>query len=133
MIELYSTGVVVTGSATIEWAKKPIQLGRSATLNADKKTINLNLPGVYEIAVNAYGETTAADSLVFQLKGDGVDIERGAAQTDTAAGDYGSVSFSLLVGVSAEIANTDKAALTLEYMGGAGTIELVNIVVKKVA
>lgn len=131
MIELYSTDIAAVNGMTIEWETKSIQYGNTATLASDKKTINLNVPGVYEVTVSGYGSTTAAGSFAFQLSGVS-EIARGSTEQSTGAGEYGSVSFTILIGVSATAANTDKAALTLDYVGSAGNIELVDIVVKKV-
>lgn len=132
MLNLYSVDLTSAAAQIVEWGVKSIQRGTSATLSQDKKTIYLNTPGVYEISVNGYGSTTAAGTFGFQLVGDGEDIVRGAASMSTAIGGTGNAAFTALVAVNSAI-GTNKAAISVEYTGGAGTIDLANIVVKKVA
>ncbi len=133
MIQVYSTGIASTANQVISWANRGIQRGTTATLAADNQAINLNAPGVYEVSVNGYGTTTAAGTFGFQLNGDGNAIVRAAGSITTDAGEIGTVAFSTLIAVNGVYGSGTKAALTLTYTGGAGTITLVNMTVKKVA
>lgn len=133
MIQVYSTAVTSTANQTISWATTAIQRGTTATLAADGQTISLNAPGVYEVTVNGYGTTTAAGTFGLRLNGDGAAISRAASSMTTDAGEVGNAAFSTLVAVNGTYASGSKAALTLTYTGGAGTINLVSMVVKKVA
>lgn len=131
MIELYSTNIASTNGMTVPWNGKAAQAGASATLNSDGETISLNRVGTYEVTVNGFGSTTEAGTFGFQLNGNNGAIVRSAASETTTAAGVGSVSFTTLVVVtSSTYGNT--AEITVTYTGGAGTISLANIVVKKV-
>lgn len=133
MINLYSTAVTAAANQLITWANKAVQRGNSATLAADSQTINLNVPGIYEVSVSGYGTTTAAGTFGLQLNANGAAVTRGAASMTTDAGEVGTAAFDALVVVNGVYDSTAKAALTVTYTGGAGTITEVGIVVKKVA
>lgn len=133
MINLYSISQTAVADATVTWANKAVQRGISATLGSDNQTIYLNSPGVYEVSVHGHGLTTAAGEFGFQLVGDGTDIARAASFMDTGIGEVGAVAFDTLIAVNSTAGPTNKAALTLRYTGDAGTINLVSLVVKKVA
>jgi len=132
MIELYSTNVTSTEDMVISWNNKSVQVGRCSTLLDDNQSISINQPGVYEVTVNGYGSVTGGGEFGFQLLGAGVAIARGTGMTTTTGTGVGNVSFSALVKVTAS-AGVGTAILTVEYTGGAGTINLVNAVVKRVA
>lgn len=133
MLQVYSTALTSTANQTVSFSTKAVQRGTTATLAADRQTINLNSPGIYEVTVNGYGSTTAAGTFGFQLNGDGSTIARAASSMTTAQGGVGSASFTALVAVNGTYASGSKAALTLTYTGGAGTITLASMTVKKVA
>lgn len=133
MLQAYSANLTSTANQIIPWNTKAIQRGSTATLAADGQTITLNAPGVYEVSVNGYGSTTAAGTFGLQLNGDGAAIVRAASSMTTAQGGVGSASMTTLIAVNGVYGSNTKAALTLTYTGGAGTITMVDIVVKKVA
>ena len=126
MIQVYSTAATSTANMTVTWATTAVQRGTTATLAADNQTINLNAPGVYEVTVNGYGTTTAAGTFGLRLNGDGAAISRAASSMTTDAGEVGNATFSTLVAVNGTYASGTKAALTVTYTGGAGTITLVS-------
>ena len=132
MIELYSTNIPTTENMIVTWDKKSVQIGASATLAYDKQTINLNAPGVYRVHVNAYGSTDAAGTFGFQLKGNGVDIVRGATSQGTGATVIdAAVAFETNVRV-VNIPAYERASISLEYTGSVGDLRLVDIIVEKV-
>ena len=132
MIELYSTNVETTENMIVTWDKKSLQIGNTATLSADKQTINLNAPGVYRVHVNAYGSTDAAGTFGFQLQGNGVDIVRGASSqgTGTTVVDA-AVAFETNVRVMNAPAY-ERATIALEYTGSVGNLKLIDIIVERV-
>lgn len=132
MIELYSTDITTTANTIVTWDKKSVQIGNSATLAFDKQTIHLNAPGVYRVHVNAYGSTDAAGTFGFQLQGNGVDIVRGATSQGTGATVIdAAVAFETNIRV-VNASAYERASITLEYTGSAGTLRLVDIIVEKV-
>lgn len=133
MINLYSNNVTSTTGMTIQWNGKAVQRGVTATLDSDGQTIRLNESGVYRVTINGYGSTTAAGTFGFQLVGDGANIVRAAGGTNTDAGGLGNVCFATDVAVNGAYGVPAKASLKVTYTGGAGTINLVSIIVEKVA
>ncbi len=133
MINLYSTNLTSTTNMTVQWNAKSVQRGASATIDSDGQTIRLNESGVYKVTVNGYGSTTAAGAFGFQLVGDGTNIARAADGTTTGIGELGNASFATLVAVNGAYGIPVKASLKVVYTGGAGTINLVSIIVEKVA
>lgn len=133
MLQVYSTAITSTANQTVPLNTKAVQRGTTATLSPDGQTINLNAPGIYEVAVSGYGTTTAAGTFGFQLTGDGAAIARAASSMSTGAAGVGNAAFTTLVAVNGVYGSGAKATLALTYTGAGGTINLASVTVKKVA
>lgn len=134
MLETSVQNLAVSNNQAIAFAANSLQKGCAITHVAGGTVINLNQPGVYKVDVNAYGVTSAAGAFGVQLAKNSIaDPSATSSATTSAAADTAAVSFSKLISVghSCKCIN-NKVALTINYIGSSGTIDLANINVVKI-
>ncbi len=130
MMQAYNQNLAVTGPQQVVFAGSEVW-GDTANLEADNATVALNKPGMYEVSVSGYGLSTAAGTFGFQLVKNGVPIPNAQQSVVAPAGENVPTSFSKLIEVKAAPAG-NKAKLTLNYTGTAGTVVNINMIVKRV-
>lgn len=131
MLQAYVTGLSVAEGQDIAFPKVE-RIGTTVTGAIGSTTIQLNAPGVYMVSFNATGTTTAAGTFGFQMQRDGVAVPQAQASATTAAGDSAGVAFSTLMSVNRCCQSANGVVLSFRYTGGAGTVNLANVVVTKV-
>lgn len=130
MIQAYSLNLAVTGPQQVVFAGS-VGRGDTATLEADRATVALNVPGIYEVTVSGYGSSTATGTFGFQLVENGVPVQLAQQSVVAPAGENVPSNFSALIDVKPAPTGS-KARLTLNYTGTAGTIANVSLIVKRV-
>ena len=131
MIEAYSTALsVASSSGPIPFSNKMTR-GRSVVLDDDNKTFKFNLPGVYKVDVSVTGNVTAGGILSAQIYADGNPVARAQAQAVTGAAENQNIAFSTLLTVSPTMLG-ERATMTLNYGGGAGTLLLADVIITRV-
>lgn len=133
MLETSVQNLAVTANQAIAFGANNLQTGSTVTHTAGSTTVNLSSPGIYEVAFDAYGITTAAGAFGAQLSINGTaDSTAAASATTSAASDTAAISFSKLVRVAQSCACVNNAkTLTVVYTGSAGTIDNANLIVTK--
>lgn len=131
MLQAYTAKYDIAGEGNIPFNDVDI-VGGTVTATSGGTEISLNAHGIYYVAFNATGSTTAAGTFGFQMYRDGSAVIQAQAETDTGAGEEGAVSFSTLMSVSRRCCCQSGVTLAFAYTGSAGTINLANVVITKV-
>lgn len=133
MLETNVQNLAVTTNQTIAFGANALQTGCTVTHTAGSTAVSLNSPGIYEVAFNAYGITTAAGAFGAQLAVNGTaDSTAAASATTSAASDTAAISFTKLIRVAPSCACVNNGkTLTVIYTGSAGTIDNANLIVTK--
>ena len=128
MLDAYSLSQAITAGNDIPLNVKKLETGKTVTLNGS--TINLNVPGIYNVEVHATGSTTENGTFGIQLYTKGQPIERTLALAGTATGVKTSLSIKTLLAV----ANTNYGTsnFTIRNIGSSGTVDVVEVVVTKI-
>lgn len=133
MLETNVQNLAVTANQSIAFGANSLQTGCTVTHTAGSTVVKLNKPGIYEVAFNAYGITTAAGAFGAQLVVNGIaDTTAASSATTSAASDTAAISFTKLIRVAPSCACVNNAkSLTVVYTGSAGTIDNANLIVTK--
>ena len=133
MLETNVQNLAVTANQTIAFGTNSLQTGCTVTHTAGSTAVSLNKPGIYEVAFNAYGITTAAGAFGAQLAVNGTtDTTAASSATTSAASDTAAISFTKLIRIPPSCACVNNAkTLTVVYTGSAGTIDNANLIVTK--
>ena len=86
MLETNVQNLAVTANQSIAFGTNSLQTGCTVTHTAGSTVVKLNKPGIYEVAFNAYGITTAAGAFGAQLVANGIaDTTAASSATHMAA------------------------------------------------
>lgn len=129
MIEAYGTNITAAQNMIVPFANK-FQTNCAVVRN-NNETFEVMMPGIYSVSFHGVATTTAAGNIGFQLLADGNVLPQTVVSATTGAGDTESVSFETNVKVTVA-PMTQKAKLTVQYTGSAGTIDMADIIIRKV-
>ena len=131
MIEAYGTNITAVQNMNVPFANKMAQTNYAVVKDSDNETFELLMPGVYNVSFHGVATTTAAGDVSFQLLADGNVLPQTVVSATTGAGDIATVSFETNVRV-AVAPMIQKAKLVVQYTGSAGTIDMADVIIKKV-
>ena len=131
MIEAYGRNITAVQNMNLPFANKVVQTNYAVVKDSDNETFELLMPGVYNVSFHGVATTTAAGDVSFQLLADGNVLPQTVVSATTGAGDIATVSFETNVRV-AVAPMIQKAKLVVQYTGSAGTIDMADVIIKKV-